>query len=127
MTYLWVWLQLFPLTAEWGETSPVWTFYGAEIRKTSAYQAPRAFCLLLNGANRSGLPYQTDNPRLSGYADSAQSPCIAPPQLPVWVSFAYQRGGLMDPPETGRHACPLGPDPQRRMAPPLANHRLHEP
>ncbi|RMF49183.1 MAG: hypothetical protein D6750_06470 [Bacteroidetes bacterium] len=100
MTYLWVWLQLFPLTTEWGEIPSAWTLYGAEIRKTSAYRAPRAFCLVLNGADRFGLPYQSENPRLSGYADSAQSPCIALSQLPVWVSFAYQRGGLMDPPET---------------------------
>ncbi|MCX7606192.1 MAG: hypothetical protein N2170_02845 [Bacteroidia bacterium] len=101
MTYLFLlWAQVF-LGTEWGERSPAkWVFYGAEIRKTSAYQAPRAYALLLNGAQQSGLPYQTDDTRLQSWGDSALTDCIdVYGAAPLCVSFAYQRGGLMDPPE----------------------------
>lgn len=83
---------------EWGEAGLPWTFYGAELRKTSAVASPRAYTLLLNGADAAGLPYQTDNPRLQGPTDSAVSACISLSE-PTFVAFAYQRGGLMDPPE----------------------------
>lgn len=96
MTLL-IWAQLL-WGGEWGQTPIPWTLYGAELRKTSAMAAPRAYTLLLNGADARGLPYQTDNPRLQGPVDSAVSECISLTG-PAFVAFAYQRGGLMEPPE----------------------------
>lgn len=86
----------------WGEprSRTFWELYGAELRKTSAYNAPHAYTLLLNGANTYGLPYQTENPRLSGWGDSTVSGCIRMDSIGLaYVSFAYQRGGRMEPPE----------------------------
>lgn len=96
-----VWGQVV-LSLPWGEprTRDFWQLYGAELRKTSAYNAPHAYTLLLNGANQFGLPYQTDNPRLSGLGDSAVCGCIPLDSIgPVFISFAYQAGGRMEPPE----------------------------
>lgn len=97
MIGLLLWAQIL-WGSEWGESTLPWTLYGAELRKTSAVASPRAYTLLLNGADAAGLPYQTDNPRLQGPADSALSDCI-PLSGPAFVAFAYQRGGLMEPPE----------------------------
>lgn len=86
----------------WGEVRnrDFWQLYGAELRKTSAYNAPHAYTLLLNGADVYGLPYQVENPRLSSWGDSAVSGCIRMDSIgPAYVSFAYQRGGRMEPPE----------------------------
>lgn len=60
-----IWVQVL-WGVEWGGDTLPWTLYGAELRKTSALAAPRAYTLLLNGAAAAGLPYQTDNPRLQG-------------------------------------------------------------
>lgn len=99
LSLLCLWAQV-ALIEEWGEAGSTWKLHGAELRKTSAYASPRAFSLLLNGADRYGLPYQTDNPRLEGWGDSAVSACLSlSPTSLYFVSFAYQRGGLMDPPE----------------------------
>lgn len=102
MSLLWIaWGQV-ALSLPWGEprTRGFWQFYGAELRKTSAYNAPHAYTLLLNGANQFGLPYQTDNPRLSDWGDSAVCGCIRLDSIgPVFISFAYQAGGRMEPPE----------------------------
>ncbi|GIV23352.1 MAG: hypothetical protein N3A68_01690 [Bacteroidia bacterium] len=102
MTWLWVGLQIF-LGAEWGQLpSSGWQLYGAELRKTSAIASPRAYILLLNGADARGLPYQTEDSRFQTWTDSAVSPCIDLSQVqgPVYALFAYQRGGLMDSPES---------------------------
>ncbi|MEN3040010.1 MAG: hypothetical protein ABDH66_00515 [Bacteroidia bacterium] len=88
---------------QWGEVSSrnFWQLYGAEFRKTSARQAPHAYALLLNGADKWGMPYQTENPRLSGWGDSVVSGCIRMDSIgPAYLSFAYQRGGYMEPPES---------------------------
>ncbi|MCX7764156.1 MAG: hypothetical protein N2253_04585 [Bacteroidia bacterium] len=86
----------------WGDvrSRAFWQLYGAELRKTSAYNAPYAYTLLLNGADVRGLPYQADNPQLRGFADSAVCGCIRMDSVgPAYLSFAYQRGGRMDAPE----------------------------
>lgn len=96
-----VWGQVV-LSLPWGDprARDFWQFYGAELRKTSAYNAPHAYTLLLNGANQFGLPYQTDNPRLSDWGDSVVCDCIRLDSIgPVFISFAYQAGGRMEPPE----------------------------
>ncbi|MCS6895417.1 MAG: hypothetical protein NZZ60_04620 [Bacteroidia bacterium] len=90
------------LNRQWGDVKSqgFWRLYGAELRKTSAYNAPHAYALLLNGASRFDLPYQSDNPRLSGWGDSVVSGCIRMDSIgPAYLSFAYQRGGYMEPPE----------------------------
>ncbi|MCS7162627.1 MAG: hypothetical protein NZ958_04795 [Bacteroidia bacterium] len=98
MRLLLAWLQLM---VEWGErVTSSWTLYGAEWRKSGALGAPRAYTLLLNGADSHGLPYQTEDPRQQGWADSVISPCLRLDTIDsFFVSFAYQRGGRMDPPE----------------------------
>ncbi|MCS7297423.1 MAG: hypothetical protein RMK19_08970 [Bacteroidia bacterium] len=96
-----LWLQA-ALSLQWGEprSQAFWQLYGAELRKTSAYEAPHAYTLLLNGADAYGLPYQTTNSRESEWGDSAICDCIRMDSIgPAMVSFAYQRGGLMEPPE----------------------------
>lgn len=102
MTWLWISLQVF-LGGEWGQIpGKGWQLYGAEVRKTSAIASPRAYALLLNGADSRGLPYQTEDSRFQTWTDSVVSPCMDLSQVqgPVYVLFAYQRGGRMDPPES---------------------------
>lgn len=91
------------LSLPWGDlrTQTFWTLHGAELRKSSAYNSPYAYTLLLNGADKMGRPYQSENPRLSGWGDSAVCGCIRMDSIgPAYVIFAYQAGGKMDPPET---------------------------
>ncbi|MCX8112225.1 MAG: hypothetical protein N3E49_03370 [Bacteroidia bacterium] len=97
-----IWGQV-ALHLQWGDprSQAFWRLHGAELRKSSAYDAPHAYTLLLNGADIHGFPYQTDNPRLSGLGDSAVCGCIRMDSIgPAFISFSYQRGGRMDPPES---------------------------
>jgi hypothetical protein len=95
----WILLQVW-LGGSWGTSSSTWQSYGTELRKSSGLNALRAFCQVLNGATIAGLPYQDDNPRAAGWGDSLISACISTENAPaLYVHFAYQRGGLMDPPE----------------------------
>ncbi|MDW8133435.1 MAG: hypothetical protein RMJ66_00055 [Bacteroidia bacterium] len=94
-----IWTQFF-WGMDWGEVNQgAWSLHGAEIRKTSTIRAPRAYTLLLNGANSYGLPYQVADSREQAAGDSVVSECISLSFYPVYVSFGYQRGGLMEPPE----------------------------
>jgi hypothetical protein len=96
----WVLLQVW-LGGSWGVGGPAWQSYGTQLRKSSGLNAPRALVQVLNGADSKDLPYQTDNPRAAGWGDSLVSPCLNTENAPkLYVHFAYQRGGLMDPPES---------------------------
>lgn len=88
------------LGGSWGMPGPPWQSYGTQLRKSSAIKAPRAFVMVLNGADARGFPYLPDNPRAADWTDSLLSPCLNTENAPViYVHFAYQRGGLMDAPE----------------------------
>lgn len=85
----------------WGASGPSWAQYGAELRKSGALQSPRAYVMRLNGATRADLPYDSFNPRATGWGDSLISPCFdTRGYAAVYVRFAYQRGGYSDPPES---------------------------
>jgi hypothetical protein len=95
----WVLLQVW-LGGSWGVGGPAWQSYGTQLRKSSGLNAPRALVQVLNGADSKDFPYQTDNPRAAGWGDSLVSPCLNTENAPkLYVHFAYQRGGLMDPPK----------------------------
>jgi len=95
LTALQIWLG-----GSWGVPGSSWQSYGTQLRKSSAINAPRAFVMVLNGADARNLPYQIDNPRTAGWTDSLLSPCLNTESAPsLFVHFAYQRGGLMDAPE----------------------------
>jgi hypothetical protein len=99
MSPLAVLLQVW-LGASWGTSGPAWQTHGAVLRKSAALQSPRAFVMVLNGAGTADLPYQGDNPRGKGWNDSLISPCVATgTATALYVIFAYQRGGRLEPPE----------------------------
>ncbi len=96
-----IWAVLLQLWSySWGASGPSWQQYGADLRKTSASSAPRAYVMRLNGAQAADLPYISDNPRSVGWADSLVSPCLDTRFYDtVYIRFAYQRGGYCEPPE----------------------------
>ncbi len=89
------------LGGSWGMPGPSWRTHGTQLRKTSAINAPRALVMVFNGADGRDFPYQIDNPRAADWTDSLLSPCLNTEGAPViYVHFAYQRGGLMEAPES---------------------------